>query len=182
MTKRSILRAVLLAATMCVACGLARAQRGGGPPPQGMMGPSHLMSSHDMGSHGRMEMFHTVPRIRTYPILSLGGRWWDDKKTVHKLNLRPEQSQRMDAFFESNKDALQTLLNNLQREEQRFVDMPREDLRDETKVFAQIDRIAQARADMEKADFHMLLQIRAQLDPDQLTELDKEIADATVGQ
>lgn len=138
-----------------------------------------LMAPRGMGDRGRPEMFHSMPHIRPYPVLSLGGSWWTDKKTIHKLNLRPEQSQRMEALFESNRGTLQTLLDTVHREEQRFVEMPREDLRDETKVFAQIDRIAQARADLEKADFHMLLQLRAQLDPDQLAQLDKEIAEST---
>jgi len=178
MKKFSILQALLLAALMCAACGSARAQRGGS---MDRPGGGSMMGSHDM--RGRGDMFHPVPQhMRAEPILSLGGRWWDDKKTVKKLNLRPDQSQRMDTVFEANKGTLYTLYGNLQREQQRFVDMPREDLRDETKVFAQIDRIAQARADLEKANFHTLLQIRAQLDPDQLTALDKEIADASAGQ
>jgi hypothetical protein len=51
-------------------------------------------------------------------------------------------------------------------------------LQDETKVFAAIDRVSQARADLEKANVHLLLQIRQQLDPSQLEQLDREIANA----
>ena len=108
--------------------------------------------------------------------LGLGGRWWDESKTMKHLNLRPEQQQRMDAIFEANKPKLLMLLGNLQREEITLSSLPPGDLQDETKVYAAIDRVAQARTDLEKAYAHQLLQIRQQLDPAQLDELDREIA------
>jgi hypothetical protein len=45
---------------------------------------------------------------------------------------------------------------------------------DEAQLFAQIDRVAQARADLEKAKTHMLLQLRKEMDADQIRKLDKE--------
>jgi Spy/CpxP family protein refolding chaperone len=111
--------------------------------------------------------------------LGLGGRWWNDHKTVKKLTLRPDQQQRMDTIFEANKPVLINLYTNLQREEAHLASLPPGDLQDETKVFAAIDRVAQARTDLEKENVHMLLQIRAQLDPTQLAALDKEIATTT---
>jgi Spy/CpxP family protein refolding chaperone len=110
--------------------------------------------------------------------LGLGGRWWDESKTVKHLNLRPDQQQRMDVIFEANKPRLMTLYNNLQREETTLASLPSGDLQDETKVFAAIDRVSEARADLEKANVHLLLQIRQQLDPGQVDELDREIASA----
>jgi Spy/CpxP family protein refolding chaperone len=114
--------------------------------------------------------------------LGLGGRWWDDHKTVKKLTLRPDQQQRMDTIFEANKPTLINLYTNLQREQAHLATLPPGDLQDETKVFAAIDRVAQARADLEKENVHILLQIRGQLDPTQLTALDHEIATATTPQ
>jgi Spy/CpxP family protein refolding chaperone len=111
--------------------------------------------------------------------LGLGGRWWDDHKTVKKLTLRPDQQQRMDTIFEANKPTLINLYTNLQREESHLATLPPGDLQDETKVFAAIDRVSQARADLEKEKVHYLLQIRAQLDPPQLASLDHEIATST---
>ena len=118
----------------------------------------------------------TLSRPRTEPQLTLPGRWWDDKKTMKGLSLRPDQQQRMDGIFNANKDNLLSLYGNLQREQQKFVSMPREELQDETKVFAAIDRVAAARAELEKANFHILLQIRKEMDPAQLASLDREIA------
>jgi Spy/CpxP family protein refolding chaperone len=110
--------------------------------------------------------------------LGLGGRWWDEDRTIKRLNLRPDQQRRMDDIFNGNKATLQTLYDNLHREEARLISLPPSDLQDETKVFAAIDRVSQARADLEKANVHVLLQLRQQMDPDQLSVLDKEIANA----
>jgi Spy/CpxP family protein refolding chaperone len=107
--------------------------------------------------------------------LGLGGRWWDDTKTIRKLSLRSDQQRRMDDIFEANKPMLQNLYGNLQREEVHLASLPAGDLQDETKVFAAIDRVAQARSELEKANVHLLLQIRQQLDPDQVAQLDREI-------
>jgi Spy/CpxP family protein refolding chaperone len=110
--------------------------------------------------------------------LGLGGRWWDESKTIKKLSLRTDQQKRMDDIFEANKPKLLTLYGNLQREETNLASMPPGDLQDETKVFAAIDRVSEARNELEKANVHLLLQIRQQLDPTQLEQLDREIANA----
>jgi Spy/CpxP family protein refolding chaperone len=172
---RQNIRYTLLASLVLLAGSMAHAQGrpGGGGPPGGMGGPG-MMGGPRGGEMERMPM----PRIRTEPQLSLPGRWWDDKKTVKTLSLRAEQQHKMDDIFNAGKENLNSLFENLQREQQRFVSMSREDLQDETKVFAEIDRVAQARADLEKANFHLLLQIRSEMDPPQLAALDREIADA----
>ncbi len=109
-------------------------------------------------------------------LLGLGGRWWDDHKTIKRLNLRPDQQQRMDGVFEANRTTLVNLYTNLQHEETHLATLSPAELRDEAKVFAAIDRVAQARSDLEKENVHMLLQVRQQLDPDQLALLDQQIA------
>jgi Spy/CpxP family protein refolding chaperone len=119
-----------------------------------------------------------TPRMPPHVGLQLGleGRWWDDSKTVKKLNLRNDQQHKMDDIFEANKGTLLNLYGNLQREETHLASLPPGDLQDETKVFAAIDRVAEARTELEKAKVHVLLQIRQQLDPDQVAQLDREIA------
>jgi Spy/CpxP family protein refolding chaperone len=175
-------RHLRFATLVCLLLGsvIAHAQgRGGGPGgpggPGGMGGP--MMGGNRGGDRGSMSTT-TTPHIHTAPQLSLPGRWWDDKKTVKLLNLRTNQQSRMDDIFEANKGNLKSLYDNLKQEEQRFGSMSHEDLQDETKVFAEIDRVAQARADLEKANFHILLQIRKEMDPSQVATLDREIANA----
>ncbi len=115
--------------------------------------------------------------VRTTPMLGLPGRWWDDNKVARRLKLRSGQRQRMDDVFEANKATLVTLLNNLQHEENNLNSLSSRDQQDENKVFAAIDRVSQARAELEKATTHVMLQIRQQMDTPQLAELDREIAD-----
>ncbi len=110
--------------------------------------------------------------------LGLGGRWWDDHGTAHKLNLNPDQQRHMDSIFEANWPAITNLYTNLQHEEIGLASLSRTDLQDETKVFAAIDRVSRARTDLEKEYAHTFLQIRQQLDPQQLEALDHQIATA----
>lgn len=120
--------------------------------------------------------FHGQPRMGLQ--LGLGGRWWDDHGNVRKLKLNTDQQHRMDDIFETNKPTLINLYTNLQHEEAGLAGLSSADLQDENKVFAAIDRVSHARADLEKENAHILLQIRQQLDPQQLETLDKEIANA----
>ena len=108
--------------------------------------------------------------------LGLGGRWWDDHKTVKKLSLSTDQQHRMDSIFEANKPTLINLYSNLQREQIHLASLSPSDLQDESKVFAAIDRASQAYSDLEKGKARYLIQIRQQLGPEQLKTLDNEIA------
>ncbi len=117
---------------------------------------------------------HGMPRMGLQ--LGLGGRWWDDHGTAKKLNLSSDQQRRMDGIFEANWPTITNLYTNLQHEEINLGSLSNADLRDETKVFAAIDRVSHARTDLEKEYAHTFLQIRQQLDPDQLEALDKQIA------
>jgi len=127
-----------------------------------------------MGDRGPMPTIQ--PLVRSGPQLGLPGRWWDDGKTVKHLNLRNDQQKKMDEIFNANKGTLQDLFTNLQREESRLSSMSPRELQDEAKVFAAIDRVALARADLEKENAHILMQIRQQMDSEQLNKLDSQIA------
>jgi Spy/CpxP family protein refolding chaperone len=129
-------------------------------------------------SRDRTPVAEPQPPLRHGLQLAPPGRWWDDHKTVKHLTLRTDQQRRMDEIFETNKPKLQSLLTNLQIEEAKLSNMSPADMQDETKVFAAIDRVTQAHAELEKAEAHTELQIRQQLDPTQLAQLDKEIAEA----
>jgi Spy/CpxP family protein refolding chaperone len=163
----------------------ALAQHGGGPgggPGGGMGGPQMGGgmggSPRGMGGAGMPPRENFVPqRPKTSgPQLGLPGRWWDDKKNAKMISLRPEQQKKMDALFEDNKTTLVTALGNLQHEEAKLQGMSPQELQDEGKVFAQIDRVAAARAELEKENARILMLIRQQLEPAQLNKLDSEIA------
>lgn len=84
-----------------------------------------------------------------------------------RLGLSSDQKKRMDDVFQQNRLKLIDLHAALSREEATLdplIDSPQ---MDDTKILAQIDRVAQARADLEKANARLLLGIRHVLTPDQ---------------
>ncbi len=78
----------------------------------------------------------------------------------------------MDGVFSQNRDALQSRYENLQRAEVRLDALTRADKLSESALFAEIDHVAQARADLEKATTHMLLQLRDEMSAEQINKLD----------
>jgi len=79
----------------------------------------------------------------------------------------------MDGLFDENKSNLVDRFRTLQQEESKMEVLSHADTLDENALFAQIDRVAQARADLEKANTHLMLQVRKELDTDQIARLNK---------
>ena len=107
--------------------------------------------------------------------LQLGppGRWWDDEGFSRQLGLRPEQQRRMDAIFNENRARLAAGYQALHQEEHVMDGLSRARNPDEAALATEIDRIAQARAVLEKANTHFLLQLRREPDPDQIVRLEE---------
>jgi len=102
------------------------------------------------------------------------GRWWNNPQMAQKLGLTPEQQKRMDDIFQQNRMKLIDLNALLQKEEATMEPLMEADQPDEARILAQIDRVAQARAELEKADARMLLGIRRTLTADQWKKLQAE--------
>ena len=163
---------------------------GGGGPGGGMGGPGGGMGSPPqfpnggqgpMGSGPMGNVPPPSPRSQTtdnppHPGLQLGPpgqKWWDDKTFVKSLKLRPEQQARMDAIFEQNRSALLSRLASAQQADMQMDELSRSSAPDESALLAQIDRVAQAHAELDKATTHMLLQMRKEMDADQIRRLEK---------
>jgi len=132
--------------------------RGDGPPPPGdgphdrdMRGPDH-------------SAVHFGPP----------GRWWDDAPFADKIGIAADQKKKMDDIFTANRLKLIDLMAALQKEEVIMEPLVQADPPDEAKVLSQIDRVAQARAELEKANARMLFELRRQLNHDQWTKLQAE--------
>jgi Spy/CpxP family protein refolding chaperone len=102
------------------------------------------------------------------------GRWWDDKHFVKQLHLSDDQQRHMDAIFEQNRGMLVKRYEALQQEEQRMETLTHAKTLDESALFAQIDRIEQARADLGKATTHYLVQLHNELNQDQIAKLEDQ--------
>ena len=95
------------------------------------------------------------------------GRWWNNPKAVERLKLTDEQRKAFDNILLEHREKLIDLRASLQKTELALEPLMGDDQPNETKILAQIDKIAQARADLEKANAGFLLAIRARLTPEQ---------------
>ncbi len=159
MKKHAALVVVILLAFACIAVAQGGPGSGMGHGPQ--MGMSCPMEGggpgmgHGMG-HGGMGM---------------GGKWWKNSELVKKLGLSEAQVQQIEKTFQDHRMQLIDLRAALEKQEltmQPLVDAERPD---EAKVTAQIDKVAQARADLEKSNAKMLLAIRRILTVEQWKQL-----------
>lgn len=146
--------------TVTIACllssGLAIAQGMGGPP-AGPDGPGR-------GGFDRPPMERAFHDGRF-------GRWWDDPHVAQQLGITDDQKHKMDDIFQQHRLNLIDLNAALEKQEVLMQPMISADQPNEAEVLAQIDKIAQARADLEKANARMLFDIRKNLTSDQWQKL-----------
>jgi protein CpxP len=102
------------------------------------------------------------------------GRWWDNPDIARNLGISDDQKSKMDDIFQQHRLKLIDLNASLQKEEAILDPLISADQPDEQKILAQIDRVAQARAELEKANARMLLGIRRTLTTDQWKKLKEE--------
>jgi Spy/CpxP family protein refolding chaperone len=95
------------------------------------------------------------------------GRWWNDPVMVEKLKLTDAQRKDFDAILLQHRETLIDLRGNVEKAELAMEPLMRDDQPNEGKILAQIDKVAQARAELEKANARFLLAIRAKLTPEQ---------------
>jgi hypothetical protein len=101
------------------------------------------------------------------------GRWWDDRSVVQSIGLRREQQKRMDAIFDASKPAILDSYKGFLKAQSNLTTVNKDPQTNKDRVFAAIDAVNQARASLQKATSAMLLQIRKEMDPDQVNKLEK---------
>jgi periplasmic protein CpxP/Spy len=147
--------AINLSLAAILSAGLAAAAQGPAGEMPGPGGPGFGM--------------HRPPMER---VLGLqGGRWWNDQVLVDQLKLSDDQRKSMDQILLDHRKDLIDQKAMLEKAEVDLEPLMQEDQPNETQVLAQIDKVAQARAELEKANARFLLAIRAKLSPDQWKEL-----------
>ena len=141
---------LIFSAILCLASsGVALAQGPMGPGPMGPDRPPMERAFHD----GHF------------------GRWWNDPRLAQQLGITDDQKHKMDDIFLQHRLKLIDLDASLEKQEVQLRPMIEADQPDEGKVLAQIDAIAQARAELEKANARMLFDIRKTLTADQWKKL-----------
>ena len=106
--------------------------------------------------------------------LGVPGKWWHDPGMVQRLGLTPDQQKRMDDIFLQHRLKLIDLNAALQKEEAVMEPLVEAEQPDEGRIVAQIDKVAHARAELEKSNARMLLGIRRVLNQEQWKKLQAE--------
>jgi len=102
------------------------------------------------------------------------GTFWRNPEWIKLLDLSTDQQKRMDEIFQQYRLKLIDLTASLQKEElilEPLLGPNRPAPESEAKILTQIDRIAEARAELEKANSKMLVGILQVLTPDQWSKL-----------
>ena len=150
--------------------GLAQGDYGNPPsPPQPPAAPFAVPIL------GRLFGGQTLPTSARPPLeRALGGpegRWWSRPQMAQRLGLTAEQQKKMDDVFQQARLKLIDLNAVVQKEEAIMEPLVAAEQPDEARIVAQIDKVAQARAELEKANARMLLGIRRVLTAEQWEKL-----------
>ena len=150
-------RLVLAIAGVLIAGGLAVAQGpgGGGMAGEGGMGPG-------FGEH-------RPPMEKAFG--GAGGQFWNNPRIAAELKLTDDQRKAMDGILQEHRMRLVDLQANLKKAELEMEPLMKADTPDQAAILAQIDKVAQARAELEKANARFLLALRGKLTPDQWKQL-----------
>ena len=110
---------------------------------------------------------HRPPMERAFGGSGFEGRWWNNPRVIERLKLTDDQRKQFDKILLDHRENLVDLHANLQKAELSLEPLVKDDNPNEGAILAQIDKVAQARAELEKANARYLLALRSKLTPDQ---------------
>jgi Spy/CpxP family protein refolding chaperone len=125
------------------------------PPPSPLAGREMNTMKHERGGMG------IVPP----------GTWWKNPTVVTDLALTADQLKKLDDTFLQSRISLVHLHASLEEEQLKLEPLINTNPPDQARALAQISKIADLRAELEKADARMLLSLRGVLTADQWTKL-----------
>jgi Spy/CpxP family protein refolding chaperone len=103
--------------------------------------------------------------------MGMRDMWWKNPETVAAIGLTTDQQKRIEDLFIQSRTQLIQLHATLETEQLQLGPVLDANPVDQPKAMAAIDKIANSRADLEKANAKMLLSIRGVLTPEQWTKL-----------
>ena len=149
-----------IAAAALLTAGLASAQcscagMGAGKGPGSGMGPGMGFGPHQ------------PPMEQALGMGGGHGRRWNNPDMIQQLKLTDDQRKAMDSILQAHREKLVDLRGNLEKAEIEMQPMMQQDTLDKSAILAQVDKIAQARTELERANAHFLLDLRDKLTPEQ---------------
>lgn len=150
-------RIFALACTLLLSAPIVLAQGSGPMPPQGRPEGGPRPERHEGRGLG-------VPP----------GTWWRNPATIQALSLDADQQKHLDDIFLQSRIQLISMRASLDEEQLKLEPLLNTNPPDQERALAQIAKIADLRAGLEKANARMLLSLRAVLKADQWTKLQTE--------
>ena len=91
------------------------------------------------------------------------GAWWTNPNLVQRLGISDDQKTKLDRAFENHRQQIVSSTALLEKEEAQLARLLQAEPLDRNAVFSQIDRVAQARSEMERANSAMTFEMRESL-------------------
>lgn len=155
--KLRVARILGLVAIFCAGVAAAQEPDPAGPPPGP---PRHMMNGPGFGNH-------RPPMEAILGPHGAEGRWWNNPNVADRLKLTDEQRQNMDQILLDHRKDLIDKRAAVEKAELDLEPLLSADQPSESRILSQIDEVAQARAELEKANARFLLAIRGKLSADQ---------------
>ena len=135
-----------------------------------------LIGSAQAQVHSGEKQQPAVPAPKAPPLAFGGplGVWWRDPKLVQQIGLSSDQQKSIESIWRDNRPTLANLISVLDKEQAGIASLLKADKPDENKITTQIDRVVQARAELERANARMLLGIRMVISLDEWERLQRE--------
>ncbi len=178
-SKSHLLLATLLSGSMAFAQQPTPSQSPAPPPststsPDAKLPPGNLPRARGMMRENFEHRMMGPNDMAASRRIAPAGTWWRNPDMVQALSLSADQQKRMNDVFQQARLQLIDLKANVEKQNVLLEPMLDANPPDTAKVLAQIDRVAQARAELEKTNAKMLLGIRSVLTPEQWTKLQAE--------
>lgn len=110
------------------------------------------------------------PMERAFGPMGNNG-WWNNPRIVDRLKLTDDQRKAMDQILLDHREKLIDLRANLQKAELALEPLMGADTPNDSAITAQIDKVVQARAELERANARFLLAIRDKITTDQWKQI-----------
>jgi TonB family protein len=91
---------------------------------------------------------------------ALNGAWWTNTALVNRLGLTDDQKARIERAYENHRQRIALSTAQLEKEEAQLARLLEAETVDRNAVLSQIDRVTQARGDMERSNSAMTLEMR----------------------
>jgi TonB family protein len=111
-------------------------------------------------------------QVQTLPSNVAAGKWWKNSQIVKQLQLRESQVAQIEQVFMSHQNKLISAKVELEKRELQLKTLMQAEPIQEAQARNAIEKVAMARAELEKVNASMMLSIRKNLSKEQWNKLD----------